>query len=66
MSIDGPSISEWQSMAMRRGVSILVDRVISNLEMRVEGVRLIVRSKSQIALCARNASRKMKIAVGYI
>src|ERR1044071_463704 len=48
---------------MQQDMSILIDRVIATLEMQVENPRLIVRSKHQIAICARNASRRTEIMV---
>src|SRR5262245_31195686 len=65
-SIGSPSLPERQSMAMHRDASILIDRVIANLGMRVENLPLNLRSERQIAICARNASRKAQIAVGCI
>jgi hypothetical protein len=49
---------------MQQVVSILIDRVVAILEIRVENPCLIVRSKRQIAICARNASWTRKLRSG--
>jgi hypothetical protein len=58
------SHSERQSMAIHRDLSILVDRVMGSLGLQAENAHLILRSKRQIAICARNADRRMKSRSG--
>ena len=53
-------------MAMCREASIWIDNVIAQLEMRVENLHLILRSKRQIAICARSASTRTEIAARLI
>ena len=56
-------IPEWQYMAMYRIVSILLDGMIASTAVRIEDVHLILRSKRQIAICARSGRLKRKIVV---
>jgi len=53
-------------MAMHRNASISIDSSIDNLGSRVKNLPLILRSKRQIAICARNASRRTKFVVQRI
>jgi hypothetical protein len=55
-------IPEWQSMEMRKDAPIPLDRIKTTLELQAENLRLILRSKRQIAPCTRNASRRAEIA----
>ena len=53
-------------MAIRSHPLISIDNEKATLGVQVENLHLILRSKRQIAFCARNVNRRAKIAVGCI